>query len=64
MDLITTAQAADRLGVSLRTFHRLHAADEIQHVAKLPGKTGSYLFNPAAVDKLAELRAEAKVPAA
>lgn len=49
-----TAEAAERLQVSVRTIHRLVARGELTPVAKLPGSTGAYLFARADITALAD----------
>ncbi len=45
MNLLTTAQVAALLGVSVRTVHRMVAADVLTPTAKAPGQRGAYLFD-------------------
>lgn len=45
----STKQAAEALGVSVRTIHRLVSAGELVPVLKLPGRTGPYLFDDAEI---------------
>ena len=52
-DLITTAQAAARLGVTPTTIINHMKAGRLVPVAKLPAVTGTYLFDAADVDALA-----------
>lgn len=47
---ITTAEVAEKHGVSVRTVHRWVAAGRLTPTAKLPGKTGHYLFDPSALE--------------
>lgn len=51
-DLLTTTQAAERRGVSVRTIHRAVADGRLEPAAKIPGSTGTYLFDPAVVDRV------------
>lgn len=51
-DLITAAEAAARLGVPKRTLLRW-AKFGLVPAAKLPGRTGAYLFDPATIEQLA-----------
>ena len=53
MDLITTAQAAQRRKVTQQTIRNWVAAGRLTPVLRLPGKTGALLFNVADVDALA-----------
>jgi excisionase family DNA binding protein len=46
-----TAEAARKLGVSVRTVHRLVAAGKLKTALKLPGDTGAYLFHPRDLDR-------------
>lgn len=43
-DLISAAEAAQILGVSVATVRRLAATGKIAPALKMPGKTGAYLF--------------------
>lgn len=52
-DLLGTTEAAERLGLSVRTIHRLVARGHLSPATKLPGSTGAYLFAAADVDTLA-----------
>lgn len=52
-DLLGTTEAAERLGVSVRTIHRLVARGHLTPATKLPGSTGAYLFAAADVAALA-----------
>jgi excisionase family DNA binding protein len=59
-DLIGSAEAADMLGIDRSTLSRWIAAGRIKPYQKLPGATGSIVFDRAAVQRLAdELAAEA-----
>lgn len=51
--LISSADAADILGVSVRTVHRLVARRELTPAHKLNGPTGNYLFHRVDVSTLA-----------
>ena len=53
MNNLTSAQVAERLGVSVKTVHRMVLAEDLRPAAKLPGRTGAYLFDPADVEVLA-----------
>lgn len=46
---LSTAQTAGYLKVSPRTVQRLVARGELTPMTKLPGRTGSYVFDEAAV---------------
>jgi excisionase family DNA binding protein len=51
--LLTSRQAAERLGVDLRTVHRMAGAGRLPPAGKLPGRTGAYLFDVAVIDDAA-----------
>ena len=53
--LLTTHQAADRLGVSVRTIHRMVERGDLAFAAKVPGQTGAYLFDPSAITAAKEV---------
>ena len=55
--LIGTREAATLLNVSLPTATRMAQEGELPVVGKLPGRTGAYLFDRAAVEALAAERA-------
>ena len=42
---ITSAEAAEQLGVSVRTVHRMVSAGELTPTIKLRGLRGAYLFD-------------------
>ncbi|MFD4990788.1 helix-turn-helix domain-containing protein [Cellulosimicrobium cellulans] len=50
--LLTTRDAADRLGVSVPTVTRLVRSGDLTAEAKAPGARGAYLFTAEAVDAL------------
>lgn len=52
-ELVTTAQAAKTLGVSVWTVLRLARSGRLVAVHKLPGRTGALLFDASAVAELA-----------
>ena len=58
-DLITAAQVATIKGVLPRQVARWVASGRLAYAQKLDGKTGAYLFDPAAVDAF-DPRAEAE----
>ena len=56
-DLLTTHVAATRLGVSVRTIHRLVADGHLTPACKLDGPRGAYLFHAADVTAFATRKA-------
>lgn len=52
LDLVTTAEVAEHLGVHVRTVHRMIEAGKLKPVAKAPGLRGAYLFNRRDVERL------------
>jgi excisionase family DNA binding protein len=59
MRYLTTRQVADRFGVHPRTVSRWVRSGQLSHAAKLAGRRGAYLFDPAAIDDIAQQRQEA-----
>lgn len=57
--LLTTAQVASQLGVSVRTVHRLIDRDEISVHTKVPGLRGAYLFDADEVERIERKRTAA-----
>lgn len=57
--LLTTTEVAQRLGVDVRTVHRMVANGRLVPEQKLPGRTGSFVFAPEAIDALSAERAAA-----
>lgn len=53
MPKITTAEAAEILGVSVRTVHRRTEAGDLPYEMKLPGATGAYIFDEATIREAA-----------
>ena len=51
-DLMTTAQVAARLGVTVTTVNRWAADGTLPVARKLPGRTGANLYAPADVEAL------------
>lgn len=43
-EMVSTSQAARLLGCHVRTVHRLVESGRLKPVAKVPGRTGAYLF--------------------
>lgn len=58
MDLLTAAEAADRIGMAQRTFRRHARLGNIRYSVKVPGQTGAYLFDPDEVDRFDAERKE------
>lgn len=54
--LLTSTQAAQRLGCSPRTVHRLVLANELEAALKLPGPNGAFLFDPDEIDAYRQQR--------
>ena len=54
--LLTTAEAAQRMGISIWTVSRRARAGKLPYVRKLPGIRGGYLFDPGALDRAAGRR--------
>lgn len=52
MHLIGTTEAAQRCGVERSTFFRWVHLGKVTAVAKMPGRTGALLFDPADIDAL------------
>ena len=52
-----TTEAAEMLGVSVRTIHRLVARGQLVPVAKLAGQRGAYLFAIADIEAFRPERA-------
>ena len=56
---MTTREAADRLGIHPRTVARLVERNEIEPAARLDlGHYGAFMFDPAEVQRVADLRAK------
>lgn len=58
-DLITSPEAAQLLGCSIRTIHRRVDAGELTPFRKLPGPNGAYLFWRVDVDAYIRRAADA-----
>jgi len=59
MESLPSAAAAARLDVSVQKLHRLTATHHINPVFRGSGRTGEKFWNPADIDRLAQiLRAE------
>ncbi|HEX9285267.1 MAG TPA: helix-turn-helix domain-containing protein [Nitrospirales bacterium] len=50
-DLLTSVEAAERLGIDRGTLTRWVQAGRISRAMKLPGKQGPALFDPAEVER-------------
>jgi hypothetical protein len=53
--MITTAEAAQQLGVDVAKFHRLVAKHRIDPARKLPGIRGAMLWNPDDIATITEV---------
>lgn len=51
-DLLPTSEVARRLGVNVKTVHRMVEAKRLIPVTKAPGLRGAYLFNPGDVERI------------
>jgi excisionase family DNA binding protein len=58
-DLVTSAEAAPVLGVSVPTVNRYAASGRLRYVKKLPGRTGAYLFHREEIEAERQRRAAA-----
>lgn len=56
-DHMTAVEVAARLGKSLATVKRYARAGKLPVSLKVPGTTGAYLFDRAAIEQLAEAQA-------
>ncbi len=56
MNLITSAEAAEALDVTVATVNRWALAGTLPPAHKLPGGTGAYLFDPAEVETIRAMR--------
>lgn len=56
-DLITTAQVAELLGVTVAWANKLAAKGALPVAHKLPGLTGAYLFRREEIERIAAQRA-------
>ena len=52
MDLISTAEAARRLGITVSTLNRRAASGSIPVAVQVPGETGARLYDAAVIDQL------------
>jgi hypothetical protein len=53
--MLTTAEAADQLGIDVAKFHRLVAKHRIDPARKLPGIRGAMLWNPDDIAAITEV---------
>ena len=53
LDLMTVGEVAARLGVSIRTVHRMAEDGRLRAATKLPGPKGAWLFERADVERFA-----------
>ena len=53
---LTTAAAAEVLGVTVSTVNRMAERGELKPLIKFPGKTGARMFDPDEVERLLEAR--------
>ncbi len=58
MNLLSTKEAAEQLGVTPRTLNRMAADGRITSAAKAPGPRGAYLYEPAEVARVLDDRRE------
>lgn len=59
MESLTSADAAQRLGVNAQRFHRLVARYKVNPVIEAPGLRGAKFWNPKDIERIAnELAAE------
>lgn len=52
-DLLTTQQAAERLGLSVRQLHYLIDSKRLHPAFKAPGKRGAFFFHQSDIEALA-----------
>ena len=57
METLTTAEAAERLGVNVQKFFRIVATAGIQPVLEAPGLRGAKFWHARDIDQLAAKRA-------
>lgn len=60
MALLTTHDVAERYGVSSREIGRMRDGGELPFEAKIPGKTGAYLYDEDATHEAFKQRAAKK----
>lgn len=59
METLSTAEAAERLGVNVQKFFRLVEDARIKPVLEAPGLRGAKFWRPRDIDRLAAKRAKA-----
>lgn len=65
MESLTSAQAAERLGVNAQRFHRLVARHKVAPVIEAPGLRGAKFWNPKDIERIAaELESDVETAAA
>lgn len=52
METVTSREAADRIGISLSTFHNWLTAGRVKAAKQLPGARGAYLFEVAEIERV------------
>ena len=52
-NLVSTAEAADRLGISVATLNRWASNGKVPVAVQAPGKTGTRLYDADAIEALA-----------
>jgi excisionase family DNA binding protein len=62
MAYMTTAEIAERYGVSRREIGRLRESGELPYEQKIPGRTGAYLFDADTVQQFFESRTRKTAP--
>jgi DNA-binding transcriptional MerR regulator len=60
LNVLTTKQVADRLGITVRQAHHLIDRGSLVPVSRLDPPTGTYFFAESEVDRFAATRAEAQ----
>lgn len=63
MAYLTTAEIAERYNVSRREIGRLRESGELPYEAKIPGRTGAYLYDALTVEQYFATRKTAPEPA-
>ncbi len=55
MTSLTSAEAAERLGINAQKFHRLAARHDLAPVFEAPGQRGAKFWNPRDIERIARL---------